>query len=82
MWLGVGAGLPLLTWFIAQPAYASNVIFNDQQLTYDGQWRVGTSPQACSVISPTVHTSSNTGDFVTFNFTGQSPIYNAHTHAY
>lgn len=71
MWLGVGAGLPLLTWILARPVYAGNVSFNDQQLSYEGRgWQVAAAPQSCSSVSPTVHTTSDTGDFVTFNFTG------------
>lgn len=73
MWLGVAAGLALLTWSFPRPAYASNVSVNDQQLTYDGNgWQPGIGPQACSGISQTVHTTSTTGDFVTHNFTGNA----------
>ncbi|KAF8581827.1 hypothetical protein K439DRAFT_199391 [Ramaria rubella] len=73
MWLGAAAGLALLTWSLIRPISASNVSLSDQQLTYVGQgWQLAAAPQACIVISQTIHTTSHTGDFVTFNFTGNA----------
>ncbi|KAF8523646.1 hypothetical protein JB92DRAFT_1548489 [Gautieria morchelliformis] len=71
MWLGIAAGLSLLTCSLARPIHARDVSLNDQQLIYKGVgWQVGAGPQACRNISQTVHTTSTTGNFVTFNFIG------------
>lgn len=77
MWLGVTAGpLALLViWLFACPAQSSQVTFSDQQLTYLGTgWKTVDSPQICSQVSRTMHTTSTTGDSVSFRFIGTGVI--------
>ncbi|GJJ14588.1 hypothetical protein Clacol_008854 [Clathrus columnatus] len=76
MWLGVAAGLALLTWFTILPViFAAQITFNDLRLTYVGEgWQNAQSPQICNQVSPTMHSTSTLGDSVDFTFSGSGVI--------
>lgn len=77
MWLGVAAGLALLTWFTVCPAVlATQITFGDQRLNYNGEgWQNTQSPQVCQQVSSTMRSTSTLGDSVNFTFSGNVVYY-------